>query len=163
MTLAPGIGASAALFALVDTVLLRPLPCSEPQRLVSLWETEGASRGAVAPANLADYRVPAFESLAAWHSVERDLSGEGPPEALFGQAVTVEFFAVLGVGPVRGRPFLPEETTKGEGVPAQVVLLHDRVQHPGLLPVAAQDLARDPARDEGLSEATGRSEARVRP
>ncbi|HEX9187239.1 MAG TPA: ABC transporter permease [Vicinamibacteria bacterium] len=122
VTLALGIGASSALFALVDAGLRRPLPYPAPERLVSLVETRGASRGAVAPANLADYRVPAFESLAAWHSVEADLSGEGAPETLFGQAVTAEFFAVLGVGPVRGRPFLPAEDREGA---ERVVIVSD--------------------------------------
>ena len=123
LTLALGIGANAALFALVDAVLLRPLPYPGPERLVSLWETTpDSSRLTVAPANLADYRVPAFESLAAWHDVEMDLSGEGRPENLAGHAVTVDFFTVLGVGPALGRPFLPEEDREGGD---RVVVLSD--------------------------------------
>jgi hypothetical protein len=106
LTLALAIGANAALFALIDAVLLRPLPYPEAERLVALWEATAFSpRSAVAPANLADYRVPAFESLAAWHDVEMDVSGEGQPEALGGHAVTADFFSVLGVGPSLGRPF----------------------------------------------------------
>jgi putative ABC transport system permease protein len=123
LTLALGIGANAALFALVDAVLLRPLPYPDPGRLVSLWEsTPDMPRGAVSPANLADYRVPAFESLAAWHNVEMDLSGSGRPEALAGHAVTADFFTVLGVGPSLGRPFLPEEDR--EGAEHVVILSH---------------------------------------
>jgi putative ABC transport system permease protein len=122
LTLALGIGANAALFALVDAVLLRPLPYPEPHRLLSLQETGGGARLSVAPANLADYRVPAFESLAAWHFVERDLSEGGRPETLSGHAVTADFFAVLGKGPVLGRAFLPEEDREGG---ARVVILSD--------------------------------------
>jgi hypothetical protein len=122
LTLALGIGANAALFALVDAVLLRPLPYPEAERLVSLWETGKDARSAVAPANLGDYRVPAFESLAAWSFAEVDLSGEGRPESLLGQSVTADFFPVLGVGPVRGRPFLPEEDREGG---ERVVILSD--------------------------------------
>ena len=123
LTLAVGIGANAALFALVDAVLLRPLPYPEPERLASLWEaTPDMPRSSVAPANLADYRVPAFESLAAWHNVEMDLSGAGRPETLAGHAVTADFFAVLGVGPSLGRPFLPEEDR--DGAEHVVILSH---------------------------------------
>ncbi len=124
LTLALGIGASAALFALVDAVLLRPLPYPEPHRLVSLRERGGEARLSVAPANLADYRVPSFESLAAWHFVEMDLSAGGRPETLFGHAVTADFFAVLGKGPVLGRAFLPEEDREGG---PRVVILSDRL------------------------------------
>jgi predicted permease len=122
LTLALGIGANAALFALVDAVVLRPLPYPDPERLVALWETNAGPRFNVAPANLADYRVPAFESLAAWHDVEKDLSGGGRPETLIGHAVTADFFAVLGVGPVLGRPFVPEEDREGG---ERVVILSD--------------------------------------
>jgi hypothetical protein len=76
----------------------------------------------VAPAYLADFRVPAFESLAAWHDVEKDLSGGGRPETLIGHAVTADFFAVLGVGPVLVRPFVPEEDREGG---ERVVILSD--------------------------------------
>jgi putative ABC transport system permease protein len=122
LTLALGIGGTAALFALVDAVLLRPLPYPEPDRLVALRETGGGSNLSVAPANLADYRVPAFESLAAWHYVEKDMSGAGVPSTLVGHEVTSDFFAVLGVGPVLGRPFLPEEDRAGA---ERVVILSD--------------------------------------
>jgi putative ABC transport system permease protein len=123
LTLALGIGANAALFALVDAVVLRPLPYPEPERLVAVREQRGGGeRSSVAPANIADYRVPAIESLSAWHSVEMDVSGSGRPETLFGQAVSADFFAVLGTGPVLGRAFLPEEDREGG---AKVVILSD--------------------------------------
>jgi putative ABC transport system permease protein len=152
LTLALGIGSNAALFALVDAVLLRPLPYPEPERLVSLWETGSGGRFSVAPANLADYRVPAFESLAAWTFAEVDLSGEGRPESLLGQAVTADFFAVLGVGPVLGRPFLPEEDREGG---ERVVILSDALwrsrfaQDPGILGRTIR-LDREPHRVVGV-------------
>jgi predicted permease len=122
LTLALGIGANAALFALVDAVVLRPLPYPLPDRLVSVREQRGGENSSIAPANIADYRVPALESLAAWHAIEMDVSGGGRPETLFGQAVGADFFAVLGTGPVLGRAFLPEEDLEGG---ARVVILSD--------------------------------------
>ena len=121
-TLALAIGANAALFALVDAVVLRPLPYPDAHRLVALVEAVGGSRNAIAPANIADYRVPALESLAAWHFEEIDLSEGGRPETLFAHAVTQDFFAVLGKGPTLGRAFLPEEDREGG---AKVVILSD--------------------------------------
>lgn len=119
-TLALAIGANAALFALVDAVVLRPFPYPDAQRLVALVEAEAGSRNAIAPANIADYRLPALESIAAWHFTEMDLSEGGRPETLFGHAVGHDFFAVLGRGPTLGRAFLPEEDR--EGGPNVVIL-----------------------------------------
>ncbi len=121
-TLSLAIGANAALFALVDAVVLRPFPYPEPDRLVAIVERTGSGRSSIAPANIADYRVPAFESLAAWHFGEKDLSDGGRPETLFTHEVTHDFFSVLGVGPVLGRPFLPEEDREGG---PKVVILSD--------------------------------------
>jgi putative ABC transport system permease protein len=122
LTLALGIGANAALFALVDAVVLRPLPFPRPDRLVAIRESWRQGRSAAAPGNLTDYHVPALESLAAWHYVSMDLSGTGHPEALEGNAVGADFFAVLGTGPVLGRAFLTEEDREGG---AKVVILSD--------------------------------------
>ena len=121
-TLALAIGSNAALFALVDAVVLRPFPYPEAHRLVALVEHGGGSRSSIAPANIADYRVPALESLAAWHFTEMDLSERGRPETLFAHAVTHDFFAVLGKGPTLGRVFLPEEDREGG---ANVAILSD--------------------------------------
>ena len=121
-TLAIAIGANAALFALVDAVLLKPLPYPDAERLVAIVEHGGGGRSSIAPANIADYRVGALESLAAWHFTEMDLSEGGRPETLFAHAVGHDFFAVLGTGPVLGRAFLPEEDREGG---AKVVILSD--------------------------------------
>ena len=121
-TLAIAIGANAALFALVDAVVLRPFPYPEAHRLVALVEHTRGSRNSIAPANIADYRVKALEALAAWHFTEMDLSEGDRPETLVGHAVAHDFFAVLGKGPTLGRAFLPEEDREGG---AKVVILSD--------------------------------------
>ena len=121
-TLALGIGANSALFALVDAVLLRALPYPQAERLISIVESNGGERNAIAPANIADYRTAAVESLAAWHFVEVDLSEGGRPEGLFGHAVSADFWSVLGTGPVLGRAFLPEEDSEAG---PRVVILSD--------------------------------------
>jgi putative ABC transport system permease protein len=131
ITLALGVGANTAIFSLVDAVMLRPLPYVEPRDLVAIWELPsapverlaGTPRIAVAPANLADYRrARSFSTLAAFASVGRNLTGAGTPERLFGEAVTVEYFATLGATPAIGRAFRPEEHQPGGG---QVVVLAD--------------------------------------
>ena len=121
-TLAIAIGANAALFALVDAVLLKPLPYPDAERLVAIVEHGGGGRSSIAPANITDYRVGALESLAAWHFTEVDLSEGGRPETLLAHAVTHDFFAVLGKGPTLGRAFLPEEDREGG---AKVAILAD--------------------------------------
>jgi putative ABC transport system permease protein len=139
VTLALGLGVNSALFAVLDVALLRPLPYPEPDRLVALWEIEigRGERGTVALANLGDYSVPAFESLAASTDMSLDLTDSGEPETILGQGVGPRFFEVLGVGPVRGRAFLEEELRDpGAG---KVVILSHRLfsrrfaEDPGLL------------------------------
>lgn len=152
LTLALGIGANAALFALVDAVLLRPLPYPEPERIVSIWETEDGDRGTLAPANVADYRVPAFDALSPWASRDMDLSGAGPAEALSGEAVGADFFGVLGSGPTLGRAFLPEDLREGG---ERVVILADTLWRsrfagdPGVLGRSIR-LDREPHRVVGV-------------
>ena len=126
VTLALGIGVNAALFALVDAALLRPLPYAEPERLLTLSEVdlEHGDQQAVAPANLADYRIPALEGLAACATETRDLTGAFAPETLTGQIVGHGFFELLGVAPVLGRTFLPEEMVPGS---EKVVILSHRL------------------------------------
>lgn len=131
-TLAVGLGMNVAVFSLVHAVMLRSLPYAEPERLVSLWEesfkeepsefsSSGSSLGGktagrttVSPANLADYaRSPAFADLASFDVAAKNLTGLGTPERLEGEAVSANFFDVLGVKPAVGRTFLPEEDRDG--------------------------------------------------
>ena len=134
LTLAIGIGATTAIFSVVNAVLLRPLPYKEPDRLVQFWETnplKGWTENVVAPANYLDWqsRSESFELMSAYFgSQTRDagtsnfyLTGDGEPERLKGLGVTGEFFSVLGIEPLHGRGFRPEETWQGNDV---VVLSH---------------------------------------
>ncbi len=127
MTLALGIGANTVIFSVVNAVLLRPLPYSEPDRLVWLWETipeKGVSRFRVAPANFLDWRNQnqSFEEMAAFSYSTVNLTGEGEPEQLAGCAVSSSYFRTLGVQPARGRAFFAEEHQSGRG---QVIILSD--------------------------------------
>ena len=126
LTLMLGIGATAAIFSVVDAVLLRALPYRDPQRLVSVYEDAGEigfPRNTPAPANYADWKAQTqtFEDVAAMSGGAYSLTGSGSdPEELYGAAVTQNLFSVLGTTPAVGRVFLPEEDRPGA---AHVVLL----------------------------------------
>jgi putative ABC transport system permease protein len=114
-TLALGIGANSAIFALVDAALLRPLPYREPERLVMLWErNERSPRASVAPLNLLDWkdRGRTLEQVGGY--VPRVggmvMAGEsGIADTVSRQWVTFGIFDVLGVEPILGRTFQPED------------------------------------------------------
>lgn len=116
LTLGLGIGATTAIFAVVDAVMLQPLPFRDPGRLVHVWETtrEGADFEASEP-NYLDFRDRnhSFEVMAAFRHVALNLTGASDPQRLEGMAVTHSFFPLLGVGPELGRTFLPEEDVPG--------------------------------------------------
>jgi putative ABC transport system permease protein len=125
LSLALGIGANTAIFSLVDAVLLRPLPFRAPERLVMVWEDAakiGFPRNTPAPANYADWKAQnqVFEDMAALRWGSYNLTDEGEPERVEAQAVTANFFPLLGVTPVLGRVFTPEEDQPGQNT---VVLL----------------------------------------
>jgi putative ABC transport system permease protein len=117
-TLALGIGANAAIFSLVDAVMLRPVPYPDPARLVSIWEVmqPSGTRSVVAPANYVDYvaRSRSFAALAAFQSAGRNLTGAGDPERLLAEEVTASYFQTFGVLPEIGRPFTPDENRDGQ-------------------------------------------------
>src|SRR3954451_19345716 len=118
-TLAIGIGANTAIFSVVDGVLLRPLPYPSPDRLVRVWESEpskAVSRNVVNPFNFLDWRERShsFEQMAAISDATAKVTGFGEPLALPGMTVSPEFFSILGVSPMLGRAFTPEEGKPGQ-------------------------------------------------
>ncbi len=119
LTLALGIGANGAIFALVDAVLLRPLSFPAPERLVMVWERTGESdTEEVAPLNLVDWksRSRSFVAIGGFvPNVGSMVLGDpaGPPETVSRQWVTEGVFRALGVEPVAGRAFLPSDDVEG--------------------------------------------------
>ncbi len=123
LTLALGIGANTAIFSVVNAVLLRPLPYKDPDRLVQISENNlknGYPRFAVAPGNFLDWQQQnhVFEamSILTAYSGEFYLAGERQPEVLQGRLVSASYFPLLGVQPILGRTFLPEEDRPGQRV-----------------------------------------------
>ncbi len=118
LALALGLGANAAIFSVVDAVLLRPLPFSDAARLVAVWEDAshlGFPRNTPAPANFADWksRNHVFQDMAALRGNLYALTGEGTPEQVEGSPVTANLFPLLGVSPILGRNFSTEEDRPG--------------------------------------------------
>lgn len=127
VTIGIGVGSSTTIFSAVDSVLLRPLPFAEQDRVVSLWQTgdqDGSDRSPVSPGNYLDWRDrnQSFSALAEAEPWSYALTGQGDPEVLPTWAVTRDFFKALGVDPILGRTFLPEEFEEGNG--KVVVLSH---------------------------------------
>src|SRR5215211_7887732 len=123
VTLALGIGANTAIFSVVNAVLLNPLPYKQPDRLVALWEkVPSHGRWRTSPANFFDWKKQntVFEDVVAFGASTMTLTGDGEPEQLVGSRVSSGYFAVVGVDPILGRAFLPEEHEGGKG---QVVIL----------------------------------------
>ncbi len=121
LTLGLGIGASTAIFTVVNGVLLRPLPYPQPDKLVRLWEVlpqRDFHRNVVNAWNFLDWqaRTQAFDGMAATSPVQTvNVSGEGEPVAVTGLGVTPNFFDILRVRPVMGRTFTAQEGVFGQG------------------------------------------------
>ncbi len=118
IALALGIGANSAIFSVVNTVLLRPLPYKDPDRLMMVWEDDtkgGYPRDTPAAANYIDWRDQnqVFEGMAAMADQSFNLTGTGDPERLEGKHVSASLFPLLGVEPQLGRAFLSEEDRPG--------------------------------------------------
>jgi len=109
MTLALGIGANSAIFALADAALLRPLPFPDSERLVMLWERRAdGTRNAVNPVEFVEWseRHRTFDGLATVLAGGGAMTNaDGTTEQIDGQAVSTRFFDILGVGPIAGRTF----------------------------------------------------------
>ncbi len=119
IALALGIGANTAIFSLVNAVLLRPLPFTEPDRLVWVWGNirNAGNRASVSPPDFLDYRKEnqTFEEFAASFTTPYplNLTGRGEPERLLAAGVTGNYFNALGVKPALGRTFLLENEQPG--------------------------------------------------
>ncbi|HEU4432160.1 MAG TPA: ABC transporter permease, partial [Pyrinomonadaceae bacterium] len=114
IALALGIGANTAIFSVVNAVLLRPLPFPNPDSLVSLFETDqqrGYKTGSHSYPNFFDLRAQntSFERVASYYSSDFILTGRGEPARLQGAVVTADLFPLLGVSPLHGRTFVPDE------------------------------------------------------
>ena len=126
LVLALGIGANSAIFSAVDAVLLRPLPFGHPGRLVMLSENSAGSPVArTAPLNFQDWhdQNTVFDALAGVAGGSRTLTSPAGAERIDGQAVTTEFFSLLGVPPLAGRGF----TVEDERTHADVVVIGERL------------------------------------
>ena len=122
LTLALGIGANSAIFALVDATLLRPLPFGDPNRLVSIWETTATNPHSYgSPLNMVDWntRSRTFEKVAGFTPSVGGMvmaGADGNAETVSRQWVTAGIFDVLGVTPIAGRTFSADDDVKRANV-----------------------------------------------
>jgi putative ABC transport system permease protein len=125
IALALGIGANTAIFSVVNSLLLRPLPFKDPDRLVVVWEhnrPRDRRTNVISPANFLNWRDQntVFEQMEAFVDFRMNLTGNGDPEELPTQAVSVNMLPMLGVQATLGRTFTTEEGEQGRN---RVVLL----------------------------------------
>src|SRR4030095_590978 len=118
LTIALAIGATTAVLSLVNGFLFRPLPYRAPQQLMLLlqhFKSQNLDRGPVSPPEFKDYesRARSFEKLGAFGYTSFNLAAEDRPERITGATVTAGVLPLLGVSPIKGRFFLPEECAIG--------------------------------------------------
>jgi len=130
LTLALGIGANTAIFSVVESVLLRPLPYPQPESLVHIWNTylPQIPQIGLSPGDYADWREQnvSFSEMGGYVRITQgfNLTGEGEPQRVLTSYATASLFPMLGVRVVAGRWFVPEEDRAG-GAP--VVMLGHRL------------------------------------
>lgn len=142
ITLALGIGANSAIFSVVNSALLRPLPFKDSEQLVKLWESKFESslgqnfQGSVSYLNLKDWREQnkSFESIAGYQFANYSMQATGSPERVSGVGVSASLFDVLKVTPQMGRAFLAGEDEAGRN---RLVVLSDALWR--------RDFAADPS------------------
>jgi putative ABC transport system permease protein len=129
LTLALGLGTNAAIFKMIDALVVRPFSFRDVDKIVMLVESvpnDGSRRETVAPANFVDWKRRsaggALERLAAFEWWDVNLMGRDVPERALGFYVSADFFRVLGVPPALGRGFLPDDETPGRN---RLVILSD--------------------------------------
>jgi len=126
--LALGIGANTAIFSIIDGVLLRPLPYTDGSRLVNLYQ-EAPKAGfddiGFSVHEINDYREQSrtIDSIVEYHNMQFDLLGVGEPQRINTGVVSANFFDVLGVKPIAGRTFLPDD--EKPGAPAVLVFSYE--------------------------------------
>ena len=116
LTLAVCLGANLTIFAVIDSVLVRPLPFPQPERLVTVFNTypkAGVERDGSSVTNYYERRgrIPAFTSLSIYRYGTEIIGEAGATEREQTMRVSPDFFATLGLGPMIGRTFTDEETT----------------------------------------------------
>ncbi|PYU47793.1 MAG: hypothetical protein DMG54_00055 [Acidobacteria bacterium] len=114
--LALGIGANTAIFSVVNTVLLRALPYPQPDQLVWFWESQpNLEQAPFSAADFLDYQAQnqSFQQVATIRRLSFNLTGQGAAERIPGMVATPNVFSLLGVHPILGRDFLPEEGAFG--------------------------------------------------
>jgi putative ABC transport system permease protein len=128
LALALGIGPNTAIFTMVNAVLLKPLPVPEPDRVVMIWGTLLKSGFDQMPVSAADFlewqkQARSFDRMSAAFAIPEyglNVSGAGDPERVPAALASKEFLAALGIKPIVGRNFLPEEDRPG-GPPAVLI------------------------------------------
>jgi len=116
LTLALGIGANSAIFSVVNGVLINPLPFRHADRLVSLFQDmPDFPEGSISYPNFLDWQRDnrSFESMAAYRWANGTITGVGQPENVPARSVSAGFFPILGVNPILGRNFSPEDDRRG--------------------------------------------------
>jgi predicted permease len=127
LSLAIGIGANTAIFSVIDTVLINPVPFKVPDRLVMVWESntqQDAHNFPTSPLNFLAWKGQnrSFDEMEGFRFFPFNISGDGEPERVWGLRVSGGLFDLLGTTPALGRTFLPEEDQPGKG--RVVVLSH---------------------------------------
>jgi predicted permease len=143
--LALGIGANSAMFSIVDTVLLKPLPFPEPERMVRVWESPPEGRNGTTTFTFLDWKRQSdiFEALSVECSTKAAIATSGDPARVSGKLVSADYFQVFGVKPQIGRTFAPGEDQPGAA--AVVILSHAfwRTHFAGDPGVLTRDLVLD--------------------
>src|ERR1017187_5038696 len=127
LTLALGIGANTAIFSVVEGVVLAPLPYAQPDRLVTVWESNYHSpKFSASHPDFQDWQrnAQSFQQMAAFTAQDYDLSAPGTPEHLDGKLISADFFSTLGAKLALGREFSSNEDRQG-GAPS--VIISDRL------------------------------------
>ena len=127
LALTLGIGANTAIFSVVNAVLLRSFPYSDPERLVLVWEKKEGARTDQNSINLGNFfdwkeQNQVFSDMAAFFNSNVNLTSDGEPEEVPGQFAMWNLFSVLGTNPILGRTFVEEDGRNGQ--PRVIVISH---------------------------------------